>query len=179
MRVLEKQKASDEPQEQREECPKQPFAEGHPIAVGSLSLHIDGSFWFELALKAIAEAKAGDDVLAIATYLFAQASNVDIDRAIQHIHLVIPHAREDLFSREHIAPMLQEQFQNLKLLFGQCHFFAIHRGLDAARVHLQRLVGEEFFLLLLLDRIRAPQHGFYTGSYLFDREWFRYIVVRT
>ena len=103
------------------------------LTIHAYFIHIPLFFW-KLAIKAIAKAQSGDNVLAIATDFLAQACDVDINGSIQHIDLIFPDMGEDLFPWKDIPTVLQQQSKDLELLLGERNLLAVNGRPDASSV---------------------------------------------
>src|SRR6266508_5781247 len=78
-------------------------------------------------LEAISEPTHGDDVTRVGRVGFdlgAQAADVDIDEAAVAEVVVLPHAVEQFFPAEHLAPVQGELAEQAELGFREVYFFA-------------------------------------------------------
>lgn len=69
-----------------------------------------------LIFKAVSEAEPRHDVFAVWPDLFAQAGDVYIDGAVEHIYFVFPYPGKDLLAREHVSFVFKKEFQYLEFL---------------------------------------------------------------
>ena len=87
-----------------------------------------------LIFKAVSEAEPRHDVFAVWPDLFAQAGDVYIDGAVEHIYFVFPYPGKDLLAREHVSFVFKKEFQYLEFLFGARDFLSVYGGFYALRV---------------------------------------------
>lgn len=66
--------------------------------------------------------------------LFAQAGDVYIDGAVEHIYFVFPYPGKDLLAREDVPFVFKKEFQYLEFLFGERDFLSVDGGFYALRV---------------------------------------------
>ena len=80
-------------------------------------------------LETIPDAEDGLDVLVgIHTQFLAQPANVNIQRSGTNFGAVAPHTHQQCLSRDDLPGMLDEQRQQIVLLTGQGHTFAVQGG---------------------------------------------------
>ena len=87
-----------------------------------------------LIFKAVSEAEPRHDVFAVWSDLFAQAGDVYIDGAVEHIYFVFPYPGKDLLAREDVPFVFKKEFQYLEFLFGERDFLSVDGGFYALRV---------------------------------------------
>ena len=87
-----------------------------------------------LIFNSVSEAEPRHDVFAVWPDLFAQAGEVYIYGAVEHIYFVFPYPGKDFLALEHFTFVLKKEVQYLEFLFGERDFLSVYGGFYALRV---------------------------------------------
>ena len=97
---------------------------------------------YPLSVEIIAEAQSCDDALGKAPDLLAQSRDVDVDRTVQHKHILRPHLVDELLAGKHTSFLLKQKMEQLKLGLGKGYILTVDAHRLLVEVHLQSLITQ-------------------------------------